>query len=456
MFPFLERDKNIRLIKGKKASFFKFNRKKNKKLREIIFYKYKNKLSLFKCFILLLIIFFIFVLGVSILMGNESMILISTIFQKKEEKYEFEFDSLELSFNKSLDFLKKCMNGKLDYKITEFKSIDNPILSVVIPAYNCEKFITRLIRSIENQNILELEIILVNDFSKDNTLLVLKQLQTADQRIKILNNKNNKGILYSRSIGCLSSKGKYIFPIDNDDMILDKDVFEAIINIANNKSIDMIEFRGISIPNSQHILKGKIKETAFSNHRLNVLMKQPQLSDYPLQPGAKTGDLIFKDLCIWRKCIKSEMYKKVLNTIGEERYSRYMIGHEDVIINFSLFNTVNTFLFIGKYGILRIYKSHSANKRTKAINQEIKQIYLLDVALIYLKKTKQYPKLIYYLINNVLKLKLLKHILYIDGYKKKILNSCLDRFFNCSFIPKPYKKDIKAKLKKLNFFNYNF
>ena len=174
MIPFLEIEKNIRLIKGKKASFYKFNRKKNKKLREIIFYKYKNKLSLFKCFILLLIIFFIFALEVSILMGNESMILISTIFQKKEEKYEFEFDSLELSFNKSLDFLKKCMNGKLDYKITEFKSIDNPKLSVVIPIYNCEKLITRLIRSIENQNILELEIILVNDFSKDNTLLILK------------------------------------------------------------------------------------------------------------------------------------------------------------------------------------------------------------------------------------------------------------------------------------------
>ena len=150
------------------------------------------------------------------------------------------------------------------------------------------------------------------------------------------------------------------------------------------------------------------------------------------------------------------MYKKVLNTIGEERYSRYMIGHEDVIINFSLFNTVNTFLFIGKYGILRIYRSNSANKRTMAINQQIKQIYLLDVVLIYLKKTKQYPKLIYYLINNVLKLKLLKHILYIDGYKKKLLNSCLDRFFNCSFIPKHYKRDIKAKLKKINFFNYNF
>ena len=221
-------------------------------------------------------------------------------------------------------------------------------------------------------------------------------------------------------------------------------------------NVDIVEFRGISIPNSNNILKGKISETAFSDHKLDVIMKQPELSDYPLSPGVKIGELIFKDVYLWRKCIKAEMYKKVLSIIGEEKYSRYMIGHEDVVINFSLFNTIKTFLYVGKYGILRIYRRDSANHQTKSINQEIKQIYLTDIVFDFLKNTKQSQKLIYYLMFNVLNLKLLKTILNTDKYYQKLLNSCFDRFFNCPFIPNEYKNEIKKKGEKLNFVNYNF
>ena len=55
-------------------------------------------------------------------------------------------------------------------------------------------------------------------------------------------NKKNMGILYSRSIGVLSSKGKYIFSLDNDDMFLDFDVFSTITKIANESNIDIFEF----------------------------------------------------------------------------------------------------------------------------------------------------------------------------------------------------------------------
>ena len=363
---------------------------------------------------------------------------------------------MSLSFDKALDFLKESMEDKLFHNKTKFKSMENPKASVVIPIYNCEKFIHRAIRSIQNQNTFDFEIILVNDFSIDNTSFVLEEYQKEDPRIKIINNRKNMGTLYSRSIGSLISKGKYIFPLDNDDMLLDKDVIEVITNIADFKNVDIVEFKGISIPHSNNILKGKISETAFSAHELNVIMKQPELSDYPLSPGSRKGELIFKDVYLWRKCINSEIYKKVLSIIGEEKYTRYMIGHEDVVINFSLFNTINTFLYVGKYGILRIYRKDSANHQIKAINQEIKQIYLTDIVFDFLKNTKQSQKLIYYLMFNVLNLKLLKTILNMDKYYQKLLNSCFDRFFNCSFIPNEYKNEIKEKGKKLNFVNYNF
>ena len=70
---------------------------------------------------------------------------------------------------------------------------------------------------------LDIEIILVNDFSTDNTLLTIQKLKDEDTRIKIINNEKNMGILYSRSMGVLKAKGKYTLALDQDDFFLMKD-----------------------------------------------------------------------------------------------------------------------------------------------------------------------------------------------------------------------------------------
>ena len=57
----------------------------------------------------------------------------------------------------------------------------------------------------------DIEIVLVNDFSNDTTSQMLSEIEREDPRIKIINNEKNMGILYSRSIGVLYSKGDYIF-----------------------------------------------------------------------------------------------------------------------------------------------------------------------------------------------------------------------------------------------------
>ena len=98
----------------------------------------------------------------------------------------------------------------------------------------------RAIKSFQNQNILNIEIILVDDKSTDDTLSFIKEIQKEDKRIKIISNKKNMGTLYSRCIGALSAKGKYIFPLDNDDMFLDEDVFQTITNIAESESFEIL------------------------------------------------------------------------------------------------------------------------------------------------------------------------------------------------------------------------
>lgn len=70
----------------------------------------------------------------------------------------------------------------------------------------------------------ELEILIIDDCSSDNTKNIIYKLKEEDKRIQILENRINRGTLYSRSIGALHSKGKYIMTIDNDNMFIN-DIF---------------------------------------------------------------------------------------------------------------------------------------------------------------------------------------------------------------------------------------
>ena len=78
-------------------------------------------------------------------------------------------------------------------------------------------------------------------------------MQKEDPRIKIIANQKNMGTLYSRSVGALSAKGKYIFPLDSDDMFLDEDVFQTITSIAEKGYLillnlkELLQEKGIKI-----------------------------------------------------------------------------------------------------------------------------------------------------------------------------------------------------------------
>ena len=138
---------------------------------------------------------------------------------------------------------KRIFNLLLINNIIKFIKIKKPKISVIIPVYNSEKTIKSTIRSIQNQNMIDIEIILVNDFSNNKTIKIIKELKNKDPRIKVINNKKNMGIFYSRNIGVLVAKGKYITTIDNDDIFCDKDVFDVIYKGTDNNNFDIISFK---------------------------------------------------------------------------------------------------------------------------------------------------------------------------------------------------------------------
>ena len=91
----------------------------------------------------------------------------------------------------------------------------NPLISVVIPLYNKAKFICETLDSVLQQDYSNLEILVVNDASTDESLKVIKTY--SDSRIKIINNKTNQGLSESRNIGIKNSKGELIALLDADD-----------------------------------------------------------------------------------------------------------------------------------------------------------------------------------------------------------------------------------------------
>ena len=376
------------------------------------------------------------------------------IIPNNEDIYRQEnFDSREKAFKKAKNFLKSNMEGKLLQKIPS-ESINDTIASAVIPVYNSIEYISRAIKSIQNQNISNIEIILVNDFSTDNTLSFIEEIQRGDPRIKIINNKKNMGILYTRCIGVLNSKGRYIFPLDNDDMFLDNDVFFTMTNIADKGYFDIVEFKGIfSRKGGKDILNNKRTDTLHTNRPLNLVIYQPELGDYLLWPKKKINDYYFESCYLWGKCIRTEIYKKAIYKLGEERYSRHMIKHEDILMNYALFNTARSYKFVGKYGIFYIYRQSSASREKPNFNMDIYHIYLLDVALIFVKDNVKNKRILVNLAMYVLSIKKLREILKKNNYLKNLFYSCIERVLSMTKISDKLKNEIRKKGKELKLIN---
>ena len=375
--------------------------------------------------------------------------------KKNEINLDFIYDDRNTSFKKAYNFLIKCLEHKLIHNITKNISVENPEVSAIIPVYNSKNYINRCIKSIQNQNMSNIEIILVNDFSTDDTLNYTLSLQEEDPRIKIINNKKNMGILYSRSVGALSAKGKYIFPIDNDDMFLGEELFSSITYIADKGNFDIVEFKGMQTRQKGNKVINEVGDTNWGNHKLNLVMFQPELGDYPLRASKKIGDYDKYDVYLWNKCIRTKIYQKALNKMGEDRYSRFMLAHEDVVAVFFLFNTAQSFKFVGKYGIFHIQGDGTAFGKTKPIVHDLKHIYLLDVVLEFSQNTNEHRKLIPNLLIKVLKLKYLNEIVKSE-YNNKLIKSILDKVLKSDNFSGFYKNEIIKRGKGLKFLNYTF
>ena len=363
------------------------------------------------------------------------------------------FDPRDVAFNKAIKFIQKIINPNI---LAFQPSLINEKtkVSVVIPTYNCEKYILRAIKSIQYQNISNIEIILVDDHSSDNTTKIIKNIQQNDYRIKFIHNIKNMGIIYSRSIGVLSSKGKYIFTLDNDDFFLNEDIFDVCINFGEKDNFDIIEFKAISNSHlSDNLLIPKIRDSKFSQQETLILF-QPELGTFPIPTGKTLGSYSLRDIFLWGKCIKSKIYKNALNKFGRERYSRFMIRYEDILTNYIIFNTAQSFLFIKKYGIYHIERIGSATSLGwTLVPRKINLLYLLDAIVDFSQNHINNKKLEVHLLIYFLNMRKIKRILASNKYNMDLITSIIKRILKSSYITEKYKTIIKNLINKMQLIN---
>ena len=189
-----------------------------------------------------------------------------------------------------------------------------PKISVIIPLYNAKNFLTYSLRSVQNQKMKEIEIILVDDCSKDDTLLLIKKYMEEDPRIRLIKNNENRKILYSKSIGALNAKGKYILELDQDDLFIRNDLFDILFNEAENNNLDLIQVRDIH-SHSNLYLNNNTKVNRRKYHLIFLRNANGTLMPSHYKTNEELKNTIFRNGCLfplWGLLIKADIYKKAI------------------------------------------------------------------------------------------------------------------------------------------------
>ena len=96
--------------------------------------------------------------------------------------------------------------------------MEENLVSIVVPVYNSEKFLKETIKTVTEQTYKNWELILVNDCSTDNSKSTIEKYAKEDNRIKVINLKENSGAAIARNTGIEQAKGKYLAFLDADDL----------------------------------------------------------------------------------------------------------------------------------------------------------------------------------------------------------------------------------------------
>ena len=265
----------------------------------------------------------------------------------------------------------------------------NPDISIIVLMYNQANCIHKCLRSIQNQSLKNIEIIIIDDCSIDNSIEIIEEYKKTDKRIILIKHDSNDGKIKSRSEGIRKARGNYITFIDGDDAFIHKDILLNSLNIANTADLDTTEFK-ISLHNKQKFINN------LNNYRgINEkIFYQPELKKIFLRTEEKDQirGIVNRNIC--GKLIKRFLLIKVLDNIGKKYTEDYINNYEDTLMVVYLLKFAKSYYLMKEKGY---YYSHDEcknkfnfikNKKCK-VNKSVKGIDPIKYLNFLLFKTKE-------------------------------------------------------------------
>lgn len=228
---------------------------------------------------------------------------------------------------------------------------EQPLVSIIIPIYNVEKYLNRCIDSALNQTLKNIEIILVDDESPDNCPLICDKYAEIDKRIKVIH-KRNEGLGYARNSGLAISKGEYVYFLDSDDY-LDIRAVDILYKYAKINDLE-ISFGGIYLEDKD----GNIKES-FAPFKMDVL-NHNEIQNYVLKgmlgevPNAKKDSNV--RMSAWQGLYSRKWLKRNHLLFPSERE----FISEDIIFHLKALPCANRMGYVDKCLIYHIIDNPSS------------------------------------------------------------------------------------------------
>ena len=295
----------------------------------------------------------------------------------------------------------------------------NDLISVIVPVYNVEIYLKRCVDSIIGQTYKNLEIILVDDGSTDNSPRICDELASLDNRIKVLH-KSNGGLSSARNYGLLQAKGNYLGFVDSDDYIRE-DMYERLLEklIEYNADIIKSDFLNFSDDNKVlcHIGTGKV----------TVYDSEYALNDFIFTSFSATKHM---KSTVWDGLYKRELFLKEQIDGKTELALPFPVGkiNEDTYIFPDLLLAANTIIHIEESFYFYYIRENSISHSLLTIREIESRTLWKEIHFKLLQRTNKYAQKCVY--NWVCRYIGLIDKLYNSDYKNEYFQLVLDELLN--------------------------
>ena len=296
------------------------------------------------------------------------------IYKKKYSENETKIDPS--IFNKRVDqlnfkdYLSINVKNKLLFNTSELEINDKPLISIIISAYNRGKSLLISVRSVQNQHFKNIEIIIVDDCSTDDSSVYLKDLLETDPRIRVFTHLKNMGLFRTRISGALYSRGKYILYFDAGDLYEDNYVLEDAYNIMEKYNLDSCKFLFRLIYSYDNPYPNNVPFHAYHNSK--IVYETPNIK--------RMNSFVFRNWGnIWNRITRKNIIIKGLYLLNERVLNIYKNHWEDLWYNELISRVSYSFLVIERIGYLYLFipggygrvKLHNERARNNMIQEYI-------------------------------------------------------------------------------------